>query len=110
VAVDAPAVGIAPEVTARHAPGHTPGHYVLSVTSEGQAAYLLGDAVHHPLQLADNRIRFLSDVDPGRAAATREELFALLAGQDTAIGTGHFPGLDFQYITAGEDRHWSPVA
>ena len=83
---------------------------MIRVASEGQEACLLGDAVHHPLQLSDGRIRFLSDVDPGRAAQTREELFTLLAGRDAAIGTGHFPGLAFQRITTGSGRHWTMIA
>ena len=55
---------LAPGVSAHHSPGHTPGHYVVGVSSSGEAAYLLGDAVHHPLQLNDKGISFLSETEP----------------------------------------------
>lgn len=105
--VDAPAVEIAPGVTAHHNPGHTPGHYVVSVSSGGQSAYLLGDAVHHPLQLSDKGISFLSETEPEHALRAREELFAALEGREVSIGMSHFPGLDFQRITAKNGRAWT---
>jgi len=56
--LNAATVALAPGVSAHHSPGHTPGHYVVRVSSHGEAAYLLGDAVHHPLQLNDKGISF----------------------------------------------------
>ncbi|RPE40716.1 metallo-beta-lactamase superfamily protein [Streptomyces sp. Ag109_O5-1] len=105
--VDAPTVQIAPGITAHHAPGHTPGHYILKIASEGQEAYLLGDAVQHPLQLTDPGITFLSDADAQRASQTRQKIFTELEGRDVAIGMDHFPGLEFQHITAGTPRSWT---
>ncbi|MGC2998274.1 hypothetical protein ACPF8X_07740 [Streptomyces sp. G35A] len=106
--VDAPEVEIAPGVTAHHTPGHTPGHYMVRIADGGREAYLLGDAVHHPLQLNDTGISFLSDTDAEHALKTREELLARLAGRDVVIGMDHFPGLAFQRITVGEDgRTWT---
>ncbi|MGA5552685.1 MBL fold metallo-hydrolase [Streptomyces pseudogriseolus] len=106
--VDAPEVEIAPGVTAHHTPGHTPGHYMVRIADGGREAYLLGDAVHHPLQLNDTGISFLSDSDAEHALKTREELLDRLAGRDVVIGMDHFPGLVFQRITVGEDgRAWT---
>jgi len=86
--IDAPTVEIAPGVTALHTPGHTPGHYAVRVASGGEEVHLLGDAVHHALQLTDTGISFLTDVDVEHALQTREELFARVAGTDVAIGNG----------------------
>ena len=109
-ALEEPNVEIAPGVSAHHTPGHTPGHYVLSIESQGQVAYLLGDAVHHPLQLTEDGITFLSDADAASASETRERLFADLAAKGAVIGADHFPGLDFQHITAdGAGRRWTPA-
>lgn len=105
--ITAPAVTIAPGVAAHHTPGHTPGHYVVSVSSRAEQAYLLGDVVHHPLQLTDSGIWFASETTPEHARATREALFDTLAGRDISIGMTHFPGLEFQRITAGERRSWA---
>ncbi|WP_320778973.1 MBL fold metallo-hydrolase [Streptomyces sp. CRN 30] len=105
--VDSPVVEIAPGVSAHHTPGHTPGHYMVRIADGGQEAYLLGDAVHHPLQLNDTGISFLSDADAVHALKTREEILARLAGRDVAIGMDHFPGLRFQRIgVTAEGRTW----
>ena len=105
--IEAPQVQIAPGVTAHHTPGHTPGHYVIRVRDDGQQACLLGDVVHHPLQLTDPGISFRSETQPGHALRTREELFAALAGRDISVGMTHFPGLDFQRISTHHGRHWT---
>jgi hypothetical protein len=88
-------------------PGHTPGSYVLIVSSGTDRAYLLGDVVACPLQLTENDISFISDVDPALAARTRESLFRELEGQQAAIGMDHFPGLEFQRIVTGTGRQWA---
>jgi glyoxylase-like metal-dependent hydrolase (beta-lactamase superfamily II) len=98
---------LAPGISAHHSPGHTPGHYVVSVSSNGEAAYLLGDAVHHPLQLNDQGISFLSEAEPERALRVREELLTALQGRNVSIGMAHFPGLDFQQITTANGREWT---
>jgi glyoxylase-like metal-dependent hydrolase (beta-lactamase superfamily II) len=105
--IDAATAELAPGISARHSPGHTPGHYVVSVSSEGETAYLLGDVVHHPLQLNDKRISFLSETEPERALRAREELLTTLQGSSVSIGMTHFPGLDFQRITTANGREWT---
>jgi glyoxylase-like metal-dependent hydrolase (beta-lactamase superfamily II) len=100
-------VALAPGVSAQHSPGHTPGHYVVRVSSRGEAAYLLGDAVHHPLQLNDKGISFLSETEPERALRAREELLEALQGRNVSIGMTHFPGLDFQRIATANGREWT---
>jgi glyoxylase-like metal-dependent hydrolase (beta-lactamase superfamily II) len=99
-------VAIAPGVTARHAPGHTPGHYVLVIASGSERAFLLGDVVACPLQLTENDIGFLTDVDRAMAARTRDALFRELENQNVGIGMDHFPGLEFQRILRGQGRKW----
>jgi glyoxylase-like metal-dependent hydrolase (beta-lactamase superfamily II) len=106
-AIDGTAVEIVPGITAHLIPGHTPGHYSVAVTSGGQEAHLLGDAVHHPLQLNDTAIYFVHDADAKNALETREELFTQFEGTDAAIGMTHFPGMDFKRITVGDRREWT---
>ncbi len=65
---------------------------MVRIADGGREAYLLGDAVHHPLQLNDTGISFLSDSDAEHALKTREELLDRLAGRDVVIGMDHFPG------------------
>ncbi|MFF8596299.1 hypothetical protein ACF061_33690 [Streptomyces sp. NPDC015220] len=65
---------------------------MVQITDAGQEVYPIADSVHHPLQLNDTGISFLSDVDVGHALKTRQELLDRFAGGDVAIGTAHFPG------------------
>jgi len=108
-AIEGATVAVAPGISAHHVPGHTPGHYVLSITSGESQAYLIGDTFHHCLQLNDQEISFLTDIDAELALRTREELVAKFADTDIAIGMSHFPGLDFTRITVDDTRHWVEV-
>jgi glyoxylase-like metal-dependent hydrolase (beta-lactamase superfamily II) len=54
-----------------YAPGHTPGSYILVVTSGEDSAYLLGDVVHSPLQLTNSGIAFATDADVALATRIR---------------------------------------
>jgi glyoxylase-like metal-dependent hydrolase (beta-lactamase superfamily II) len=103
-------VSLAPGITARHAPGHTEGHYVLVLSSGDERAVLLGDAVECPLQLEEPDFYAFSDVDPKLAARTRELLWRELEGSNTAIGAAHFPGLEFgRVVTGGKGRRWTAI-
>jgi glyoxylase-like metal-dependent hydrolase (beta-lactamase superfamily II) len=106
--IDAATVELAPGVSAHHSPGHTPGQYVVRVFPNDETSYLLGDVVHHPLQLNDQRISFLSEAEPERALRVREELLTALQGRNVSIGMAHFPGLDFQQITTANGVRGAP--
>jgi glyoxylase-like metal-dependent hydrolase (beta-lactamase superfamily II) len=100
--IDAAIVELAPGISAHHSPGHTPGLYVVSVSSDGETAYLLGDVVHHPLQLNDTGISFLSESQPERALRAREELLTALQGRNVSIRHGPLPGPGFPADHHGE--------
>jgi glyoxylase-like metal-dependent hydrolase (beta-lactamase superfamily II) len=71
--------------------GHTPGHASLWVESEGEAALLTGDFIHHPVQCSAPALAFVSDADPHEAQRTRHTMLTRLAdGQALTFGT-HFP-------------------
>ncbi len=63
-------IAVAPGVTARLTPGHTWGHYGLIVSSEGERAYLLGDAIECPLQIEEPDIHVMTDIDANLARRT----------------------------------------
>jgi hypothetical protein len=96
------AVRLTEGVTARHAPGHTPGSYILVVTSGEDSAYLLCDVVHSPLQLTNSGIAFATDADVALATRTRSALLREME-QATAIGMNHISG--FHRIP----RSWLPA-
>ena len=75
----------------RHAPGHTPGHQVLRVASEGSRALLSADAFNHPAQLAHPDWPSGSDDDVDDAIATRRAILAELAAhRETVLAPTHF--------------------
>jgi glyoxylase-like metal-dependent hydrolase (beta-lactamase superfamily II) len=97
---------IAPGVSATMTPGHTPGHLSVIVSSKGQRALLLGDAIVCPVQLDEPSWRSISDVDPALASRVRERLFRELEDGVT-VGVGaHFPELQFGRVLTGQGRRW----
>lgn len=90
------------------APGHTPGSTVVVASSGQERAVLLGDVVHCPVELVDDEWDSLFDVDPRLAARTRRALSAELEGSGALVSAGHFPGLRFGRLLAGQGRRlWS---
>lgn len=101
---------IAPGVTIRSTPGHTPGHQTVIVSSGSERAIILGDIMHCPAQLTEPDWSVLFDVDPDMARRTREALLDELEGVDVPIGCGHFPEAAFGRIVRGEGRrYWQPT-
>lgn len=99
---------VAPGVTVRHAPGHTPGHYVLEVADQDRRAVLLGDVFQIPEQLADPTIGAASDVDRGQAELTRRRWLGEVVGTGTIVAAAHFPDEPFFRIAA--DHTVEPVS
>jgi glyoxylase-like metal-dependent hydrolase (beta-lactamase superfamily II) len=99
---------VAPGVTVRHAPGHTPGSAVIVVADGTERALLLGDVVHCPVELIENEWEAVVDVDPALARQTREALAKELEGSDIPVAAAHFPGLRFGRLLSGTGRrHWT---
>jgi len=73
------------------APGHSPGHVVLWVESDGEAAVVSGDALHHPVQCAEPGWGFLDDHDAGVALETRRSLLDRVARRRALLFGTHFP-------------------
>ena len=95
----------------RHAPGHTPGHQVLRVASDGARALLSADTWNHPMQLAHPDWWAGSDDDHERSTATRRALLAeLMAEPDTVVAPTHF-GEAFGHVSPGPDgpAAWHPT-
>lgn len=101
---------VAPGVTLRATPGHTPGHQTVIVSSGTERAVIMGDILHCPVQLVEPEWSVLFDIDAAMARATREKLLDELEGTDTAVACGHFPEAAFGRIIRGEGkRYWSPT-
>ena len=99
-------VEIVPGVRAIPAPGHTPGHLALLLSSEGQQMLHLGDAAVHPLHLEYPEWQNGFDLEPQRAIATRRSLLTQAAGGGMHVMAFHFPFPSIGRMAAGMNGGW----
>lgn len=78
-------------VTLLHTPGHTPGSLSVLVSSDREKALLVGDAIHHPAQLAEPEWRDANDSDHAEAVRTRRALLERLEAEGLVLAPTHFP-------------------
>ena len=86
------------------APGHTVGHHMFMVTSEGKSFAFLGDLSHHAVLLLEKpRMEFAYDTDPKMAAATRVRMLDMLAANKTAVMSYHFAWPGYGHVVKAGD-------
>ncbi|MEM9435872.1 MAG: MBL fold metallo-hydrolase [Pseudomonadota bacterium] len=98
-------------ITAMGAFGHTPGHMVYMLESNGEQLLITADmANHHVWSLAnpDWEVRF--DMDKGAAAGTRRRILSMVAEERIPMMGYHMPFPAAGYVeTRGDGFHWVPV-
>jgi len=81
---------ITDEVWLESAPGHTPGHFTVRISSRGEDAVISGDVMHHPIQVRhpewDNRF----DTDGAMAKKTRRAFCERYADSEVLVFGTHF--------------------
>ena len=81
-----------PGIQAMAAPGHTVGHTVFMITSDGKSLAAIGDLTHHQVLLIDKpRMEFAFDTDPKQSANTRVRILDMLAANRIPLVAYHFP-------------------
>ncbi len=92
------------------APGHTIGHTIFMVTSQGKQLCNTGDlAHHHVIPVEKPRTEFAFDTDGRQGAATRIKMFGMLAAQRIPIVSYHFPWPGLGYLAKqGEGFRYYP--
>jgi glyoxylase-like metal-dependent hydrolase (beta-lactamase superfamily II) len=101
---------IVPGVRAIPAPGHTPGHVVITVTSGGEGLLDLGDAVLHPVHLEQPSWQTAFDLVQDQAAKTRRQLLDRAAAEGMKVRAFHFPFPTLgQVVTRGKGWAWEPT-
>ncbi len=83
---------LAPGMTAAAAPGHTVGHSMVRVSSEGVDFLIWGDIVHcAALQFAEPDRQIAFDSDPAMAIANRKKVMEMAATDRILFAGAHLP-------------------
>ncbi|MEQ5834922.1 MBL fold metallo-hydrolase [Marinobacter sp. NFXS9] len=91
--------------------GHTPGHSIYHVESDGQSLMLMGDLIHvGSVQFSEPSIAIQFDSNPDQAVNARETAFDNAVDTGTLIGSAHlsFPGMG-HLKAAGDGYDFIPV-
>jgi glyoxylase-like metal-dependent hydrolase (beta-lactamase superfamily II) len=97
---------IIPGVRAIPAPGHTPGHLALLLSSEGQHLLNMGDAAVHPLHLEQPEWENGFDLASGEAVATRRALLESAVAGNMHLMAFHFPFPSVGRVAARQGGGW----
>ena len=90
---------ILPGIQAIAAPGHTVGHSVFMITSEGKSLCNAGDlGHHHVISLAMPKLPFAFDTDGQQAVASRLRIYDMLASARIPMVGYHFPWPGIGYV------------
>jgi glyoxylase-like metal-dependent hydrolase (beta-lactamase superfamily II) len=88
-----------PGIQAMAAPGHTVGHMVYMITSQGKAFCNAGDLAHHHVMSVETpRREFVYDTDGKQAVASRLRAFDMLAADRIPFVAYHFPWPGIGYV------------
>jgi glyoxylase-like metal-dependent hydrolase (beta-lactamase superfamily II) len=101
---------IVPGIRAIAAPGHTPGHMVLTLSSGGEQLLYISDTALHPIHLEQPEWHAAVDFAPEQVVATRRRLLNRAAAEKALVLAFHFPfpGLG-HVVQKGEGWQWQPI-
>jgi glyoxylase-like metal-dependent hydrolase (beta-lactamase superfamily II) len=85
--------------------GHTPGHVSVLIRSQGEAALITGDFMHHPCQIARPHWSSTADSDPDEARQTRERMLQELSERPVLVIGTHFAGATAGHIVRDGDAY-----
>jgi glyoxylase-like metal-dependent hydrolase (beta-lactamase superfamily II) len=100
-----------PGITAMAAPGHTVGHTIYMISSQGKSVCNLGDVGHHHVVATERpRLPFVFDTDGNQAVATRLRVFDMLAKDRIPFVAYHFPWPGLGHVARqGDAFRYFPV-
>jgi glyoxylase-like metal-dependent hydrolase (beta-lactamase superfamily II) len=102
---------IFPGIKLLHAPGHTPGHMIVSVYSENEEMLCISDLIAHSIHIECPSWNMSHEYDPHQSAAVRNRYLKKALTEKLLVFAFHleFPGLG--YVIEGKDSwKWKPVA
>jgi glyoxylase-like metal-dependent hydrolase (beta-lactamase superfamily II) len=102
---------IVPGIVAIPAPGHTPGHMVVSVSSGNERLLYIGDTVLYPLHLEHPDWLPIYDIVPEKAEVSKHAIFDMAADEQAWVMGQHFPPFPSlgHVVKKGTGWQWQPV-
>jgi len=101
---------VAPGIRIMAAPGHTPGHAAVLVSSGSDQLLWSGDAILHPFNIRRPGWYSTFDLDPNKAVTTRRALLARAGDEGILLHATHFPWPGLGHVARQNDRFlWEPV-
>ena len=101
---------ILPGIRYINAPGHTPGHTSLVISLGGEQLMIIGDAVHHPIQLIKPDIPMIMDLEIERAIDSRIRILKQASSTSALVFACHFPFPGVGHVVNHNDAWlWHPL-
>jgi len=101
---------VVPGVSAVAAPGHTPGHMAVAVSSLGQQLLCLSDTVLHPIHMEQPQWHAAVDFAPAQVVTTRRRLLDRATAEKALVLAFHFPFPGLGHVAPrGEAWRWQPI-
>jgi glyoxylase-like metal-dependent hydrolase (beta-lactamase superfamily II) len=90
--------------------GHSPGHVLINLASNGVQGLASGDVIHHKIQLAFPEMSTIADTDRALARTNRMALIERLADSPTILLPAHFPQPVFgRVVRSDQGFAYAPV-
>jgi len=101
---------ILPGIQAIAAPGHTPGHMALAISSQDEQLLCVSDVVLHPIHLEQPEWHAAVDFAPRQVVATRRRILTMATTEKALVLAFHFPfpGLG-RVVRKAEAWQWQPI-
>jgi glyoxylase-like metal-dependent hydrolase (beta-lactamase superfamily II) len=101
---------IVPGVRILAAPGHTPGHVAVAISSRGEELLVVSDVMLHPIHLEQPGWYAAVDLAPEQALASRRRLLERAVARKALVHAFHFPwpGLG-RVVQQGDAWQWQPI-
>jgi glyoxylase-like metal-dependent hydrolase (beta-lactamase superfamily II) len=103
---------VVPGLTAVAAPGHTPGHTMFRLSSNGSDLLIVVDILHNvALQFAEPDRSMAFDVDQALAATTRKKVLDMVATDKSLVAFTHLPFPGVGHVARADSGYrWMPLA
>jgi glyoxylase-like metal-dependent hydrolase (beta-lactamase superfamily II) len=101
---------IVPGIRAVAAPGHTPGHMALAISSKGEQLICVSDAFLHPIHIEHPEWHAAIDMAPAQLTNTRHLLLNKVATEKALMLAFHFPFPGVGHIVQRKEGwRWQPL-